>query len=182
MSKIQNKKNKFFGFRISNFGFSVFNKENGFGIVEMIVVIAILATTFLGIMQILFLQQRAQILAEQDSSAYIVARETMEAVRSIRDSNWTNISTLNYSTPYYPQINASNQWEFVATNPGPVGIYTRWVEFEEVFRDVNDDIATSGTSDADTRKVNVFVQWAQPGGDTRIVTLEAFLTNWQAYK
>ncbi|MEX0877772.1 MAG: type II secretion system protein [Candidatus Spechtbacterales bacterium] len=156
--------------------------ERGFGIVEMIVVIAVLATTFIGIMQVLFLQQRVQILAEQDASAYILARETMESVRSVRDSNWDNVSTLSYSTAYYPRVNVSDRWELVATNPGPVGIYTRWVEFEEVFRDSSDDIATSGTSDVDTLKANVFVRWARPGGDSRTVTLESYLTNWQNYR
>lgn len=156
--------------------------ENGFSMVEMIVVMAILLTTIVGILQVIFLERRAQILAREDASAYILARETMEAARSVRDSDWTNISTLSYSTPYYPQVNASDQWELIATNPGPVGIYTRWVEFEEVLRDANDNIAVSGTSDADTLKVTAYVEWVRPGGDTRTVTLETYLTNWQEYQ
>jgi type II secretory pathway pseudopilin PulG len=156
--------------------------ERGFGMVEMVVAIAIIVVTFISILQVLFLETRAQILAREDTSAYVVARETMEAVRSVRDSDWTNISSLSYSTAYYPQINASSQWELVASNPGPVGIYTRWVEFEEVLRDIDDNIATSGVSDPDTRKATVYVEWIRPGGDTRTVTLEAYLTNWQGYR
>ncbi|MDX1607848.1 MAG: type II secretion system protein [Candidatus Spechtbacterales bacterium] len=159
------------------------DKESGLGMVEMIVVLAILVTTFASILQLVFLQRQAQIIAEQDASAYIIGRQTIEAVRSVRDSGWTNISSLTYDTPYYPQINSSSEWELASSDPGSVNeIYTRWVEFGEVFRDANDNIATSGTSDPDTRKVTAYVQWARQGGDTRTITLEAYITNWQEYK
>lgn len=161
----------------------VSSEESGLGMVEMIVVLAILVTTFAAMLQMLFLQRQAQILAEQQAAAYLVARETMEAVRSVRDSDWANITSLSYDTPYYPQINASSEWELVAIDPGPVsGIYTRWVEFNEVLRDANDDIATSGTADPDTRKVITYVEWTKSGDETRTITLEAYITNWQGYQ
>lgn len=158
------------------------NRQGGLGMVEIIVVVAIIVTTFTAILQVAFFERRSQNLARQDLAAYVLAAGALEGTRSIRDSNWADISSLTYAMPYYLSLSATaNTWELSESNPGPIGMYTRWVEIGEVFRDVNDDIVVSGTSDADTRYIEAFVSWTTAGGDTREIELETYLTNWQAY-
>lgn len=174
-------KNKHNG-KFANCKLQISMQEDGMGIVEIIVVIAIITTAFVAILQLAFLERRAQIVAREDITAYVLARESLEAVRSVRDDNWDNLSTLTFNTPYYPVINGSI-WELSGTDPGQVNGYDRWIEVEEVFRDTNDDIVLSGgTSDSDTLKATAYVEWITAGGNTRQVTLETYLTNWQGYR
>lgn len=166
-------------FKIKNLKFKI-TREAGFGLVEMIVVIAIITATFTAVLQLAVLQRRAQTLARQDTAAYMLAREALEAVRSVRDDNWGNISVLNYGTNYYPEI-VSGVWELSGTDPGTINnLYSRRIVISEVFRDANDDIVSSGgTSDPDTILVTAFVEWTAPGGDARTIDLSAYITNWQ---
>ena len=159
-----------------------FKKRSGLGMVEAIVVIALIATTFVAILQLAFLERRSQTLAREDIAAYMLVRESFEASRSIRDEDWINITNLTFGTAYYPVINAG-RWEFSSSNPGIInGSYTRWVEVGEVFRDDNDDIAVSGISDPDTRFFTSYISWDIAGGTTRTIQLEMYLTNWQNYQ
>ncbi|MDX1535347.1 MAG: hypothetical protein R3346_01115 [Candidatus Spechtbacterales bacterium] len=156
--------------------------ENGMGIIEIIVVVAIILSAFVAILQLTFLERRAQIIAREDIEAYMLARESLEATRSIRDDSWANLSSLTYDIPYYVVIN-TNVWEITATDPGPVNGYDRWVEVSQVFRDANDDITTSGgVSDPDTLEVTSYVEWTTAGGNTRQVDMKTYLTNWQEYR
>lgn len=161
-------------------GIRHFHSEAGLGLVEMIVVLAIILTTLVGLLQLITLERRTQIFAQEETAGYMLAREALEAVRSTRDEDWTNITDLTYATRYYPNLQ-SNAWVLSSSNPGAIGIYTQWIEVTEVFRDASDNIATSGASDTDTAHVTAFVSWTRIGGSTRTIQLETYLTNWQAY-
>ena len=174
------KKSRYFVLGFGSWKFR-FGNEDGLGIVEIIVVISILLTAFVAILQTAVLENKAQTLSRQTIAAYLLARESVEATRSIRDSDWANIQALAYDVPYYPQVNVSNEWELSVSDPGPIGTHTRWIEVSEVFRDGNDDIALTGTADDDTRKITAYVSWTRAGGDMRTITIEAYITNWQGY-
>ena len=152
----------------------------GLGVIEIVVVIAVIITVFAGILQLSALESRVQTQAREESKAYLFARETMEATRFVRDENWTTFSALTLETSYYPVI-AGSSWTLSLSSPGEIDGFTRRVVLHEVFRDGNDDIATSGTSDADTRLVEVIVEWTSRGSSAKSVTLEAYLTNWQEH-
>jgi len=155
--------------------------ERGLGIIEVIVVIALIASVFVAVLQLAFFERRSQNLAQQDTVAYILAREALEATRTIRDDGWENVSNLSFDTPYYPILN-SEVWEFSSSNPGSIeDIYTRWIEVSEVFRDGSGNISPSGSSDEDTLLVRAYVNWTMSGGNSRTIQLEAYLTNWQGY-
>ena len=159
---------------------SVAKKNSGLGMIEMVVVIAIIFTVLVGLLRLVTLEMRVQIFAQEETAAYILAREALEAVRNVRDEDWSNISALTYDTRYYPEI-VSNAWSLGSSNPGPVGIYTQWIEVHEVFRDASDDIATSGSADADTVRLTAHIMWTRIGGASRTIELETYITNWQAY-
>lgn len=155
--------------------------QQGFSLVEIIVVLAVITTVFIGLLQLAVLEQQTQRVAAEESAAYILAREALEAARSIRDENWSDIANLAVATPYYPVI-AANQWVLSTTNPGSVGIYNRWLSVDDVLRDASDNISITGSLDVDTRAFSSFVSWTDSRGAVRTIQLDTYLTNWQAYQ
>ena len=147
----------------------------GFGLIEVIVVTAIVSAALAGFLQASILSVRLLHAEREMLEATMLAQEALEAVRSMRDESWTNnIATLVNGTIYYPVI-VNSKWNLVTDNPGLLNnIYTRQITFSQVFRDGSDDIASSGTADVGTRKVTVTVSWG-----SKQTQLVSYLTNFQ---
>ncbi len=110
----------------------------------------------------------------QTEVAYIL-EEGAESVKLIRSEGWANISALTNSTDYYLSFSGT-AWS-LGTTPVTIGPFTRVINFEEVQRDVNDDIVTSGGSvDTGTRYVNIEVFWNE-GTLVKSKTLEFYITD-----
>lgn len=155
------------------------NRDAGFGIIEMMVVVAIVGTTFASLYQLFALSTRPVHASVRETEAVYLAEEAIEAARILRNNSWTvNIATLTNSTTYYPKI-AGGTWTLSTTNPGLISnLYTRTVVIAAVYRDVNDNITTStGTLDPDTKKITATVSWSERGKSRQIV-LEAYLTDF----
>ncbi|MEX2008215.1 MAG: prepilin-type N-terminal cleavage/methylation domain-containing protein [Candidatus Spechtbacterales bacterium] len=155
--------------------------SQGFGLVEVIVAVAIVTIVFTGLFRLVTLEIRTQAIASQEAGAYLLAREALEATRSVRDENWGTFAALSGSTPYYPVLEAG-EWTLSPTSPGAVGIYARHIEVEPVYRDGSVNIAESGSLDEDTRKVTAYVSWTSSGSVNRSIELTTYFTNWQEYK
>jgi len=153
-------------------------KEKGVGLIEIIIVGAILAIAFIGIVSFLINSRGITFQNTRNTQATSLTEEAMEAVRSMRDESWaTSIATLTSGTTYYPVI-SGNKWTLDTTNPGPInGLYTRTVVIEDINRDANDDIAGFGTADPNTKKVTAAVTW-QENQVTKDVTLTTYITNF----
>ncbi|MEK9166022.1 MAG: hypothetical protein AAB525_04180 [Patescibacteria group bacterium] len=110
-------------------------------------------------------------------AAIYLAQEGIEAVRSLRNKDWTNISALDEAIVYYPTL-AGDEWTLSTTNPGPIeGAYIRTVELDKVFRNGSDDIDTAGTDDPNTKKIQVKIAWNEQAGSKEII-VETYLTNF----
>lgn len=153
--------------------------QKGLGMVEIIVVTAVIITAFTAILQLFKLQVQTERAKREELQAYALLSEALEAVRSVRDAGWSNISSLTLGADYYPVI-ASGAWTLSLTDPGPVDGYSRWVVASSVRRGTNGDIVFSGgTVDADTFQINAYAEW-QSGGSAKTRTLTTYLTNWQS--
>lgn len=143
--------------------------------IELIIVTAIITTALTGFLQAGILATRLLHSEKESLEATMLAQEGMEAVRSVRDESWTNnIAPLANGTTYYPIV-INSKWTLSASNPGLInGLYTRHVTFDQVTRDSDDNIAPSGTVDANTKKVSVIVN-----GGSQQVQIDAYLTNFQ---
>lgn len=151
--------------------------QYGVGIVEIVVAASIILVAFVTILQLFSLGIRSERLRREELRAYALLAETLEAVRSIRDDDWSNISSLAIGTNYYPQISGTS-WTLSTADPGPIDGFTRrWIIIEDVLRDGNFDIAGVGTVDPDTRKFNAYIQW-DSYGTTKTKSLSTYLTNW----
>lgn len=151
--------------------------QQGFTIVEIIIVVAVILTAFGGILQVAQFSSRAESQAHRQTKAHILAREAFEATRFVRDENWSAFAALSFDARYYPVLEG-NAWTLSPSNPGTVDGFQRWIEIREVYRDNNQDIAPSGTADPDTRNIAAYVEWIQQGGDIKTIQLETYLTNW----
>lgn len=153
------------------------NSNKGFSLVEVVVASAIISIITFAIVSAaqkgLALSQRA---LHQTQASYIL-EEGAEAVKTIRDANWTNISALTIGTTYYLSYNnTTNTWSLSTTASTIDSFFTRKVQLSEVNRDANDDIASTGTVDTRTKKVDVIVSWLS-SGITVSKTLSFYITD-----
>lgn len=108
--------------------------------------------------------------------ATFLAEEGVEAVRSIRDQSWDQITALLTGVDYWLVWTGSG-FEATTTSGYIDGIYDRRAVFDEVQRNSSSDIVLSGgTADPDTRKVTVTVSWREKNATTTKV-ISTYLTN-----
>lgn len=116
-------------------------------------------------------------LANQNNAqvGYLL-EEGLEVVSFLRDGSWAeNISTLSTSTIYYISFNGSS-WA-TTTSPQYVdGKFLRSFNVSDVFRDINDDISSSGAYDPNTKQVTVSVSFVQ-GHSTTTKSISTYMTN-----
>ncbi len=152
------------------------NTKAGFGLIEIIVVTAVVTVALFGFLQTSILSVQLLRREKENLEAVMLAQEGIEAIRSVRDESWTNnIAPLSNGASYYPVVQNS-KWILATSSQGFInGKYTRYVVFEEVLRNAQDRIAPSGTPDPDTKKVTARVGW--DGKTTELVT---YITNFPA--
>src|SRR3989344_6985907 len=136
-------------------------KTKGFAIVELLVVSFIISVAFFAITGASQRSLSLSIKALQMTQASFVLEEGVEAIKTIRDTDWTNITSLTYDTPYY--LSFSNGIWILSTTPSTGGSFTRTVQFKQVYRDGSDRIADTGTPDNKTYLVDVIVSWSSAG-------------------
>lgn len=129
-----------------------FLKPNlGFSLIEVIIASAIVSSLVLAISFVstkgITLSNRA--LKEVQTTNLL--SEGAEALRLIRDNSWTNISSLQVGTNYYLYFDTNtNLWSLTQT-PNTIDYFTRTITVSNVYRDVNNDIASTGTLDSNSK-------------------------------
>lgn len=147
-------------------------RNNGFTLIEVLIACFIISVTTLTLMSAASKGIELSSRALRQAQASMITEEGVEAVKAIRDADWSNISSLTLNTNYYLSFNTgSNTWSLSTTpsvNPAtPIdGRFTRAIVFSAVYRDGNDDIVASGsTPDSGTKRVTVSTSW-QSSGET----------------
>lgn len=150
-------------------------KELGFGIIEIIVAVAIfviIAVTAVSTVVQTFSTNR---LAKEETLASFFAQEGVEAVRSIKNQNWNNLS---YGT--FGLDNSSGKWQFLGSSDTN-DKYTRQIVLSEVYRNETGNVIESGgTLDDDTYKLDSTVSWNFTPTRNNFVSFTAYLTNYEA--
>jgi Tfp pilus assembly protein PilV len=139
-----------------------FKNKQGFMLVEVVVVTAIIIVSVLAAMSV---TQKSVYVSRQAlhiSQASFLLEEGAEVVRILRDSNWTNISSLIVGTSYYPTYSSS--WS-LSTTSSNVGSFTRTVTIASVSRDATtgDIVSFGGVDDTGTKLITVNVSWLEGG-------------------
>ena len=156
--------------------------EEGISVIEIVVVVAIITIALTSLLGLASFSLGISSLIKQTNQANDIARETMEAVRNFRDGtiwNTNGLGALATSTDFYPQATGTPSGWQLNLGTQIVDSFSRKVVFEDVMRDGNFNIVTTGgTNDPDTKKVTVTVSW-QERGRSHQVKLVSYLTNWQ---
>ena len=159
----------------------IHSRDKGFGLIEIIIVTAIVSAGLFAFSQVGTLSLRLLRNEKETLEMSLLAQESLEAVRSVRDDAWSEIAwrtdIQNPSLPYYPVI-SGGKWTLSATSPGLVNNkYSRFVIFEKAYRNAADQLIVSpGTEDPGTRKVI-----ARTTTTIRTVELAAYITDFQQF-
>lgn len=152
-------------------------RSYGFALVEVLVACAIISTSVFAIMSASAKGVELSSRALQYGQASYLLEEGAEAVKTMRDAAWSNISSLTVGTTYYLSYSTSTNLWSLSTTSSTIDAFTRTVVFSAVSRDSNDDITTSGgTIDTRTKKVTVTVSWATASGNLS-KTLDFYLVD-----
>lgn len=148
------------------------NNKSGIAIVEILIGTSILTIILAFISTTLVLFLDTSNLALEQTRALYLAEEGQEFLRYLRDEDWDTLATLTEGSTYYLTVATSTVT--LTGSPEVIdGIYTRSVVVDELRRDGNDDMVSSGgTVDTGARTVTVTVSWG-----SKDVVLTSVLTN-----
>lgn len=157
--------------------------QRGFSIVEILVAVAVLIASFVSVLTAFQIAARHGRGTLEQMQATALAEEGIEAMTTIRDTGWNNLSSLTIGTSY-DLVFSGTAWATTQTPQMIDGVFRRTVVLDEVYRRNSDkDIMVSTSPDAKTidfgtKKVTVRVSWATTtpsGGGERI--METYLMN-----
>lgn len=156
------------------------NFKKGISLVEILVAVFIFSVVLgaLVVASNMYLSGASNGL--KSAKAAYFAEEGIEAMKTIRDASWTNISGLSTSTTYYLTFNTSSStnyyWSTTTVATSTDG-FTRKITLSGVKRDSTGHIVSSGgTLDANTKLISVSVTWLARSGTTT-KSLATYITN-----
>ena len=156
--------------------------NKGVSLIEILVAVAIISSTLISLLGLTSFCLRITSVINQTNKANNMAREMMEQVRSFRDvTSWSvdGLGTITSNIDYYIQKSGTPAtWQLIQGTETVNG-FTRKVIFEDVMRNLNDDIVESGgVSDPNTKKVTATISWEERG-NSRQIELLSYFTNWK---
>lgn len=134
--------------------------QQGASLVEILLAVAVFGLLVTAITGAVVYGQQSTALGAQRSQAAHIAAEGGEAVRAIRDENFSALAPGSYGLAV-----SANKWTLVATPDVVNSIFTRTV--------------TIASIDAVTRSVTITVTWQQNPQRTGTVSIATWLTNWR---
>lgn len=155
------------------------NTSRGFGLVEILIAVSFVGLALAGLITLTNLTFKISQQAKNNLIAANLSAEALEAVRAIKEESWSTINNLTIGSPYHPQKSGSPlKWSLAAGNENLNG-FTRQVVVENVRRDSQFNIVSSGgTLDSDTKKITASVSWYYKGQSYN-TTLSVYLAHWQ---
>lgn len=157
------------------------NKNTGFSVIEVLIAVSIITIAFINFLGIVSFSLKSSAFIKKTTQANFLAQETMETVRSFRDSTkWSvdGLGFLNTDISYRPVLNAGAPPNWVMNlGQETANGFTRSVVFKKVSRDSEgriEAVYNSLNDNSKTRKTVVTVSFG-----TRSVELTSYFSNWQ---
>ena len=147
------------------------------GFIETVVGVSIASVVLIGILATFTMYVRNALHLPERVQANFLGEEGLEALRVIRDADWTAFAALSETTRYLT-FSTSTGWSSTET-PQYIDGMLRSFSVASVSRDAEDDIVeTGGTDDPQTKRVDVTVAWQENG--TTTLTLSTYFANIHA--
>ncbi len=141
-------------------------------LVELLIVIGLLALIIPALLTGYVTVNEAPVQTENYQRSEALLNELVETTRIARDNSWNAFAVNGI---YHP-VESSNTWA-LASGPELVDVYTRQIQIDNVNRDSNGLIVSSGgTLDPSTKKITATVSWATPR--TSQISTEFYLTRF----
>ena len=151
-------------------------KKSGFALIEVLVAVVILTSAALGIVTV---ASRSLAISQDNIQSYqasLAMQEAIEAVKITRLSGWSSITALSTGTNLGMTWSGST-WTIGGTPSANSQGFTRTIVVSNVYRDINDDIVTTGgTLDTGTKKFTITNSWSNRG-QTKTQTVEFYIAN-----
>jgi hypothetical protein len=152
---------------------TLLQSQAGATLVEVLVATALAGIMLPTLAIALVTANHARPTASQQLIAAGDLHELTEAVRSVRESGWANVTT---NGTYHPIV-SGNGWALSA-GPETVSGFTKQIVISGVERDSSGVIVSSGgTDDPSTKRVTATVSWSKPVSSS--ISSEAYLSRWQ---
>lgn len=135
------------------------NTKKGFSLVEAMLAISVFGLLVTVLSGVLIYGQRSSRSGSDRQKATFLAEEGLEAVRNIRDEDFSNLVDGQYGLAV-----SSGRWVLSGTSD-EVRNYTRVINISTV--------------DENRKKVTAQVAWEEDSGVTRRAELSTYLSNWQ---
>lgn len=148
----------------------------GFGLVESLLSITILAMVATIVAGLLIDVNRSNIGSTHTQKAHRIVTETSEALRSIRDQNFLFLENGTYGL-----INTNGVWSLGGTEDLIDDIYTRRITIADVYRNGSGDIDSAGTElDERIKQVSIQVEWETSVEGANMIQSELLISDWEA--
>lgn len=133
-------------------------QQSGQLLIEVLIVFGVLVITLPALFAAIMTSRDGSAQQEKRLQAIGLYRETFEAIRVIRETDW-NIFAVNGT--YHP-VQTGKSWQ-LATGVESINSFTRRVIIADAYRDSSGVLVNSGgTLDPSTKKVSVTISWTQP--------------------
>lgn len=138
------------------------SRQRGQSLVEIILVIGLSAIILPALLTGVVSSRQGKAQQAQRTQAVYLLSETVDAVRSVREKGWTSFAV---NGTFYPAV-LGTSWTLIPGSTVSAGL-TKQVVIGDVNRDVDGSIvATGGSLDPSSKKVDVIISWDQPYAST----------------
>lgn len=135
-----------------------FKFQNGQSLVEILLAIGLAAVILPALLTGLVTSRQGKVQQSQRTQAVYLLNETVDAIRSVREKGWMGFAV---NGVFHPIISGSS-WT-MSTGSATVNGLAQSVTIGDVNRDSNGTIvATGGTLDPSSKKVDIAISWGQP--------------------
>ncbi|MBT4277761.1 hypothetical protein HOD96_03405 [Candidatus Falkowbacteria bacterium] len=152
--------------------------HNGFSLIEVLLAGSIFALAVTALVGAFIFGQESTMQAGVRSRAVFLIEEEAEALRSIRDGAWNELTYTQSAVEI-----SDNKWIFSGEGTDEtVGDYTRSIIFEDVCRDSSHDIVScpGDYTDEQSKKATIEVTWTEAKVGSQSISQEIYLTNWDS--
>ncbi|HYK08690.1 MAG TPA: hypothetical protein VEW42_04295 [Candidatus Eisenbacteria bacterium] len=131
--------------------------ERGQSLVELLITIGIATILIPALFAGIYTSRAGRAQQDQRLQATALARQTIEATRIVRDTDWGNFAV---NGTYHPVVSGTT-W-VLASGSAVVNGFTQKVVISDAYRDSNGNLAQSGTLDPSVRQVTATISWNTP--------------------
>jgi hypothetical protein len=149
-------------------------KSKGFSLVELVIAVAVFMIYTGGLAVAAVGSHLTGLENAELAKAGLFFEEGWEAVRSIRNNDWSDITNGNHGLS-----SSGGSWNFSGASDNFDGI-TRTVTISDVYRNDSGDVVSSGGEiDPDTKLLEIEVNWSPVPTKNLSMHAESYLTNYK---